>query len=174
MLTLYRSLEPLPTVSSKWLFESRHLERVLKILLRYSQMELLNNSVLAWSLVSEYNLWTSTKRDLYKRVQRVPTRLLVLVQHVPARILVLVQHVPTRILVLVPSVYITVSDHTRIIRRYHIHGNSVRISILLGITRTSLNNVKVRCVGQDEFVYNSYVRNTTPTPHRNLPLRLTM
>ena len=173
MLTIYRSREPLPMVGSKWLFESRHLERVLKILLRYSQMELLN-SVLAWSLVSEYNLWTSTKRDLYQRVQRVPTRLLVLVQHVPARILVLVQHVPTRILVLVPSVYITVSDHTRIIRRYHIHGNPVRISILLGITRTSLNNVKVRCVGQDEFMYNSYVRNTTPTPHRNLPLRLTM
>jgi hypothetical protein len=39
------------------------------------------------------------------------------------------------------------------------HGNPVRISILLGITRTSLNNVKVRCVGQDEYVYNSYVRN---------------
>ena len=112
--------------------------------------------------------------SLHQRVQRVPAHILVLVQHVPTHILVLVQHVPARILVLAPSVYITISDHTRIIRRYHIHGNPVRISILLGITRTSLNNVKVRCVGQDECVYNSYVRNTTPTPHRNLPLRLTM
>ena len=162
MLTQYRSQKSLSMVGSKRPFKSRHLERVLKILLRYSQMELLN-IVLAWSLVSEYNLWTSTKRDLYQRVQRVPTRLLVLVQHVP-----------TRILVLVPSVYITVSDHTRIIRRYHIYGNPVRISILLGITRTSLNNVKVRCVGQGECVYHSYVRNNTPTPHRNLPFRLTM
>ena len=67
MLTLYRSQESLSMVGSKWLFKSRHLERVLKILLRYSQMELLN-SVLAWSLVSEYNLWTSTKRDLYINV----------------------------------------------------------------------------------------------------------
>ena len=39
------------------------------------------------------------------------------------------------------------------------YGNPVRISILLGITRTSLNNVKVRCVGKDEYVYDSYVRN---------------
>ena len=39
------------------------------------------------------------------------------------------------------------------------HGNLVRISILLGIIRTSLNNVKVRCVGKDEYIYDSYVRN---------------
>jgi hypothetical protein len=92
----------------------------------------------------------STKQYLYINayIQRVPTRILVLVQHVPARILVLA-----------PAVYITVSDHTRIIRRYYIHCNPMSISILLGITRTSLNNVKVRCVVQDECVYNSYVRN---------------
>ena len=35
----------------------------------------------------------------------------------------------------------------------------MRISILLEITRISLNNVKVRCIGKDEYVYNSYVRN---------------
>ena len=39
------------------------------------------------------------------------------------------------------------------------HGNLVRIFILLGITRTSLNNVKVRCVGKDESYTISYVRN---------------
>ena len=74
--------------------------------------------------------------------------------------------------VLAPSAYVTVSDRTCISQRYHMYGNPMRISILLGITRTSLNNVKVRCVGKDEYVYDSYVRNTTPTPHRNLPLRL--
>jgi len=84
---------------------------------------------------------------------------LVLVQHVPAHILVLVQHVPARILVLAPTTHVTISDHTRTIRRYHMHGNPVRLSILLGITRTSLDNVNVRCVGKDEYVYNSYVRN---------------
>ena len=80
--------------------------------------------------------------SLHQRVQRVPTPILVLVQHVPARILVLA-----------PAAYVIVSDHTRINRRYHMHGNLVRISILLGITRTSLNNVKVRCVRKDEYVY---------------------
>ncbi len=86
--------------------------------------------------------------SLYPRVHRVP-----------AHILLFAQHVPARIFVLAPSGYITIRDHTRIIRRYHIHGNPARISILLGITRTSLNNVKERRVGQDEYVYNSYARN---------------
>ena len=75
------------------------------------------------------------------------------VQHVPAHILVLVQHVPARISALAPAAYVTVSDHTRIIQRYHMNGNPLRIYILLGITRTTLNNVKVRCVGKDEYVY---------------------
>jgi hypothetical protein len=51
-------------VGSKWLFKSRHIERVLKILLRYNQIKLLN-PVLARYLVIKYNLCTSTKRDLY-------------------------------------------------------------------------------------------------------------
>jgi len=76
-----------------------------------------------------------------------------LVQLIPALILVFVHHVPSRILVLSPSVYIIVSDHTGIIRRYHMHGNHLKIYVLLGITRTSLNNMKVRCVGRDEYVY---------------------
>ena len=41
VLTLYRSQEYLSMASSKWLFKSRHLERVLKIPLRYNQIELL-------------------------------------------------------------------------------------------------------------------------------------
>jgi len=80
--------------------------------------------------------------SLYHRVQRIP-----------AHILVLVQHVPVSILVLALATYVTVSDHTRKIRRYHMHGNLVRISILLAITRTSINNVKVRCIGKDEYMY---------------------
>ena len=76
----------------------------------------------------------------YQRVQRVPTRILVFGT---------TRMVPARILVLEPTLYVTISDHTCIIRCYHMHGNPVRISILLGITRTSLNNVKVRCVGKE-------------------------
>jgi len=75
-------------------------------------------------------------------------------------------------LVSAPAVYVTVSDRTCIIRRYHMHGNPMRIYILLGITRTSLNNAKVRCERKDEYVYKSYAHNTTPVPHRSSPLRL--
>jgi len=39
------------------------------------------------------------------------------------------------------------------------HGTPPRISTLLGLTRSSLNNLKVRRVGKDEYVYNSHVRN---------------
>ncbi len=49
------------------------------------------------------------------------------------------------------------------------HVDPMRIYILLGITHSSLNNVKVRCVEKDEYVYDSYVRNIIPTPHRNSP-----
>ncbi len=40
------------------------------------------------------------------------------------------------------------------------HGNPVRISCLvLESPVLHLNNVKVRCVGKDEYIYDSYVRN---------------
>ena len=44
------------------------------------------------------------------------------------------QRVPIRILVSTPVVYVTVSDQACIIPRYRMHGNPMRISILLGIT----------------------------------------
>ena len=68
--------------------------------------------------------------SLHQRVQRVPSHILILVQHVPTRILVLVQHVPARISALAPATYVTVSDHTRTIQRYHMYGNPVRIFYL--------------------------------------------
>jgi hypothetical protein len=52
-------------VDSRRLFKSRHLDRVLKMLLRYTQVELLINDELARSLVIKYNLYTSTKQDIY-------------------------------------------------------------------------------------------------------------
>jgi hypothetical protein len=107
-------------------------------------MELLK-SVLARSLVIKYNLCTNTKRDLYINAYNV---------RVPSHILILIHHVPSRILVLAPSAYVIVSDHIPIIPRYRMHGNPPRISMLLGITCTSLHNAKVRCVGNDEYVYD--------------------
>jgi hypothetical protein len=40
------------------------------------------------------------------------------------------------------------------------YNNPVRIYILLGMSRTLLNNVKVLCVGKDEYGYISFVRST--------------
>jgi len=131
VLTLYRSQKSLSMVGSKWLFKSRHLDRVLKILLRYSKMEFLNNA-LARSSVIKYNLCTITKRDLYINAYNA-YQSVSWYKHYQC------------------TSYI--DERTCLIWLYHMHGNPVRIYILLGIARTSLKNVKVRCVGKDNYVY---------------------
>ena len=95
-------------------------------------MELLKY-VLARSLVVAYNFSTSTKRDLYINAFN-SYQLVSWYQH----------HQGTT-----PFIY----ERTCLIRSYHMQGNYVRIHILLRITRTSLNNAKVRCIGKDEYVY---------------------
>ena len=62
--------------------------------------------------------------------------------------------------------------HTCIIRRHHMHGNPMRMSIFSGITRASLNKMKVRCARKDEYLYNSYVRSNYSLFRNEMKIKL--